>query len=153
MIATVEKVNHFLRWRLTLYVAELFKKRLIRRDNHTFKGDGFLRFLERGVGAFNDGLPLTRKSAVRFFVIVVKSRSRVVDIFVAVMSACPFRLTADFTERAFAKFFYSNILIAYNVFLLNFYFITYTGGVVWIYLYPYLTRLRVARSPLQGAFF
>ncbi len=76
-------------------VAELFKERFIRRDNDSFKGDGFFRFFERGVGVFDDRLPLIIKSAVRFFVIVVEWRSRIVDIFVAVMTACPFRFTAD----------------------------------------------------------
>ena len=108
-----------MRWRLTLYVAEPFKERFIRRDNYTFKGDGFFCFLERGVGGFDDGFPLMGKSAVRFFVIVVEWRSRVVNIFVAVMTACPFRFTTDFTERAFAKLFYSNDLITYNKILLK----------------------------------
>ena len=91
----VEKVNYFLRWRLTLYITEFFKERFIRRDNHTFKGNRLFRFLERGVGCFDDRLPLLIKFAVRFFVIVVEWRSRIVDIFVAVMTACPFRFTAD----------------------------------------------------------
>jgi hypothetical protein len=78
-----------------LYIAELFKERFIRRDNDSLKGDGLFRFLERGVGVFDDGFPLLIKSAVRFFVIVVEWRSRVVNIFVAVMTACPFRFTAD----------------------------------------------------------
>ena len=56
-------------------VAELFKERFIRRDNDSLKGDGLFRFLERGVGGFDDGLPLRDKSAVRFFVIVVEWRS------------------------------------------------------------------------------
>ena len=112
-----------------MHVAELFKERFIRRDNHTFKGDGFFRFFERDVSGFDDRLPLLRKSAVRFFVIVVEWRSRVVNIFVAVMTTCPFRFTADFTKRTFAEFFYSNDLITYNVFLLKFNFIAYTGGV------------------------
>ena len=112
-----------------MYVAELFKERFIRRDNHTFKGDGFFCFLKRGVGGFDDRVPLRDKSAVRFFVIVVEWRSRVVDIFVTVMTGCSFRFTADFTERTLAKFFYSNNLITYNVFLLKFNFIAYTGGV------------------------
>ena len=113
-----------------MYVAELFKERFIRRNNDALKGDGFFCFLERGVSGFDDRLPLRDKSAVRFFVIVVEWRSRIVDIFVAVMSACPFCFTADFTERTFAEFFYSNDLITYNVFLLKFYFIAYTGGVL-----------------------
>ena len=70
------------------------------------------------------------KPAVRFFVIVVEWRPCVVYIFVAVMTACPFRFTADFSKRAFAEFFYSNNLITYNVFLLKFDFIAYTGGVL-----------------------
>ena len=102
-----------------MYVAELFKERFIRRDNDSLKGDGLFRFLEGGVGGFDDRLPLLIKSAFRFFVIVVEWRSRIVDIFIAVMSACPFRFTADFTKRTFAKFFYSNNLITYNVFLLK----------------------------------
>ena len=102
-----------------MYIAELFKERFIRRDNDSLKGNGFFRFLKRGVGYFDDRLPLLIKSAVRFFVIVVKWCSRVVNIFVAVMTACPFRFTADFTERTFTKFFYSNDLITYNVFLLK----------------------------------
>ena len=110
-----------------MHVAELFKERFIRRDNHTFKGDGFFRWLERGVGGFDDRFPLMIKSAVRFFVIVVEWRSRIVDIFVAVIKACPFRFTADFTERAFVEFFYSNDLITYNIFLLKF---AHTGGVL-----------------------
>ena len=113
-----------------MYVAELFKERFIRRDNHTFKSNGFFCFLERGVGCFDDRLPLRDKSAVRFFVIVVEWRSRIVNIFVAVMTACPFCFTADFPKRAFAKFFYSNDLITYNIFLLKIKFIAYTGGVV-----------------------
>ena len=112
-----------------MYISELFKERFIRRDNHTFKGDGLFRFLKRGAGGFDDRLPLIIKSAVRFFVIVVEWSSRIVDIFVAVMTACPFRFTTDFTERAFAKLFYSNDLITYNILLLKFNFIAYTGGV------------------------
>lgn len=76
-------------------VAELFKERFIRRDNDSLKGDGLFRFLERGVGGFDDRFPLRDKSTVRFFVIVVEWRSCIVDIFVAVMTACPFRFTAD----------------------------------------------------------
>jgi hypothetical protein len=102
-----------------LYVADPFKERFIRRDNDSLKGDGFFRFLERGVGGFDDRLPLRDKSAVRFFVIVVEWRSRVVNIFVTMMTACPFRFTTDFPKRSFAKFFYSNDLITYNVFLLK----------------------------------
>ena len=113
-----------------MYVTEFFKERFIRRDNHSFKSNGFFCFLERGVGCFDDGFPLRDKSAVRFFVIVVEWRSRVVDIFVAVITACPFRFTADFTKRSFTKFFYSNNLITYNVFLLKIEFIAYTGGVL-----------------------
>ena len=117
-----------MRWRLPLLVAELFKERFIRRDNDSFKGNGFFRFLERGVSCFDDRFPLMGKSAVRFFVIIVKWCSGIVDIFVTMMTACPFRFTADFSKRAFAKFFYSNNLITYNVFLLKFNFIAYTGG-------------------------
>ncbi len=81
-----------------MYIAELFKERFIRRDNDSLKGNGLFRFLERGVGGFDDRFPLRDKSTVRFFVIVVKWRSRVVDIFVTVMTACPFRFASDFTE-------------------------------------------------------
>ena len=113
-----------------MYITEFFKERFIRCDNDSLKGDGFFCFLERGVGCFDDRVPLRDKSAVRFFVIVVEWRSRIVDIFVAVMTACPFRFTANFTKRTFAEFFYSNDLITYNVFLLKFNLIAYTGGVL-----------------------
>ena len=117
-----------MRWRLTLLVAEPFKKRFIRRDNDAFKSDGLFRFFERGVSGFDDRLPLLRKSAVRFFVIVVEWRSRIVNIFVTMMTACPFRFASDFSKRAFAKFFYSNDLITYNKILLTFNLIAYMSG-------------------------
>ena len=83
---------------------QLFKERGIARDNDTLEGYRLFGFLERNTKVFDYLFPLRRKSAVRFFEIVVERRALAVDVLVAVMPCRALCLRADLPKITLGKF-------------------------------------------------